>query len=146
MARDSILDLAGKPLDGDFDGGVGGNFILQFSLALAVSRGGEFRVNTVPASIGRDSAVAMNPDGDFVVVWDTYHGTANAQLYAQRYNASGAAQGGEFRVNTYTLSRHRIQRIAMDRAGNFVIAWSSFGQDGDGEGVYARRFNAAALR
>jgi hypothetical protein len=30
----------------------------------------------------------------------------------------------------------------MDDAGNFVAAWQSDGQDGDGNGIYARRFEA----
>ncbi len=31
----------------------------------------------------------------------------------------------------------------MDSKGDFAVAWSSFGQDGSGYGVYARRYNAA---
>ena len=31
----------------------------------------------------------------------------------------------------------------MDAAGDFVVVWQSFGQDGSGYGVYARRYNAA---
>ena len=30
----------------------------------------------------------------------------------------------------------------MDAAGRFVVAWVSDGQDGDGDGIFARRFAA----
>ena len=32
--------------------------------------------------------------------------------------------------------------VAMDPDGNFVIAWSSFNQDGSGWGVYAQRYDS----
>jgi hypothetical protein len=33
----------------------------------------------------------------------------------------------------------------MDAAGNFVVTWSSYGQDGSGSGIYAQRYNAAGV-
>ena len=32
--------------------------------------------------------------------------------------------------------------MAMDADGDFVVAWASDGQDGDGRGIYAPRYNA----
>ena len=29
--------------------------------------------------------------------------------------------------------------MAMNASGNYVIVWISFGQDGDGNGIYAQR-------
>ncbi len=37
------------------------------------------------------------------------------------------------------------QAVAADAQGNYVVVWSSQNQDGDGWGVYARRFNAAGI-
>jgi hypothetical protein len=58
--------------------------------------------------------------------------------------------GSEFRVNTYTPNQQRTffespQSIAMDADGDFVVTWSSYGQDGSGYGVYAQRYNAAGV-
>ncbi len=114
--------------------------------------GGEFRVNTFTTGIQSRPTVAMDSDGDFVVAWQS--GTANPQtfggqdgsgsgIYAQRYNSSGAAQGGEFRVNATTANDQDAPSVAMDYNGNFVVAWNSFGQDGSEYGVYAQRYNAA---
>ena len=90
-------------------------------------------------------AVAMDAAGDFVVAWnsDASQDGSNYGVYAQRYNAAGVAQGGEFQVNTYTTSSQACPAVAMDAAGDFVVAWQSYGQDGSGYGVYAQRYNAA---
>ena len=57
-------------------------------------------------------------------------------VYAQRYNASGAAVGSEFRVNTTTASNQSAPSVAVDADGDFVVAWQSSGQDGSSFGVY----------
>ncbi|MBP7074272.1 MAG: hypothetical protein KBA81_02690, partial [Rhabdochlamydiaceae bacterium] len=51
--------------------------------------GPEFRCNTNVTSSQRFPDVAGLQDGGFVVVWDGYQ-TGNADIYAQRYDASGA--------------------------------------------------------
>jgi hypothetical protein len=46
--------------------------------------------------------------------------------------------GPEFRANSYTTGPQFGPRVAVEREGEFVIAWSSDdGQDGDGGGVFA---------
>jgi PKD repeat protein len=50
--------------------------------------------------------------------------------------------GGEFVVNTFATNDQRQPAAAMDAVGNFVVAWQSSGQDGEGFGVYAQRFAA----
>ena len=78
------------------------------SRSAAAALGGEFQVNTYTTSQQSNPAVARDADGDFVVVWgsmgssgtDTDYGS----IHSQRYNSAGAAQGGEFQVNTYTTS------------------------------------------
>ncbi len=48
----------------------------------------------------------------------------------------------EFRINTTTLDYQREPSVAMDADGDYLIAWSSFVQDGSGWGVYAQRYAA----
>ncbi len=45
-----------------------------------------------------------------------------------------------FVVNTTTAGNQRQPDIATDPAGNFTVVWT--GLDGDGDGVFARRFSA----
>ncbi|MCA9094074.1 MAG: VCBS repeat-containing protein [Planctomycetaceae bacterium] len=106
-------------------------------------KGSEFKVNSFTTASQNDPSVAMDADGDFVIVW-TSEGQDGSYggIYGQRYNASGIAQGGEFQINTFTTSLQFNPSVAMDAAGNFAVSWDSDGQDGNGIGVYARLFNA----
>jgi len=111
--------------------------------AAGAAQGGEFRVNTTVSKDQVHGAVAMDDAGNFVVVWASKDQDGdNWGIYAQRYNAAGVAQGAEFLVNTYTAREQLGPSVAMDSDGNFIIAWSSNGQDGDGWGIYAKRFDA----
>lgn len=49
--------------------------------------------------------------------------------------------GAEFQVNTHTSNDQKNAAIAMDAAGNFIVVWSSYLQDGSSNGVFARRFD-----
>lgn len=107
------------------------------------AQGSNFQVNTTTISNQTSPAVAMDADGDFVVVWQSPDGD-NSDIYAQRYTAAGAPQGSEFRVNTTTTSTQYSATVAMDTAGDFVVTWEST-LDSDGWGVFARRYNAAGV-
>src|SRR5262249_52197547 len=105
----------------------------------------EFRVNTYTTSYQDHPSVATDQAGDFVVAWESYlqDGGLNG-VYAQRFNSLGAPQGGEFRVNAYTTGNQIQPSVAIDQAGNFIVAWSS-PQDGSSYGVYAMRYNSLGV-
>ncbi|GAB4335361.1 MAG: hypothetical protein Kow0037_15200 [Calditrichia bacterium] len=106
-------------------------------------QGGEFRVNTYTTDYQSSPSVAMNPSGNFVVVWQSKGQDGSEYgIYAQRYAADGSPLGGEFRVNTYTTDSQSSPSVAMDGSGNFVVVWNSNGQDGSGYGIYAQRYGA----
>ena len=105
--------------------------------------GSEFQVNTYTTGYQYNPAVAMDPVGNFVVVWASYGQDGDkGGIFAQRFDNTGAKVGGEFQVNTYTTSYQYFPAVAMDSSGNFVVVWASIGQDGDGAGVFARRYDS----
>ena len=53
--------------------------------------------------------------------------------------------GSEFHVNTYTTDDQYASSVAADAAGNFVVVWQSFGQDGSGLGVFGQRYDSTGL-
>ncbi|MBE9102857.1 cadherin domain-containing protein, partial [Vacuolonema iberomarrocanum] len=66
---------------------------------------------------------------------------------------SGIPQGGEISVNSTTTGTQTTnaevfgvdytpRAIASDAQGNFVVTWTSAGQDGDRNGVYARLYDS----
>ncbi|MFO1432156.1 MAG: hypothetical protein U1F76_18760 [Candidatus Competibacteraceae bacterium] len=108
--------------------------------------GPELQVNTETIGSQIASAVAMDTNGNFVVAWQSaWQDGSHYGIYAQRYSTAGVPQGPEFRVNTYTIDDQLDAAVAMDTAGDFVITWTSLEHDGDGEGVYAQRYNAAGV-
>ncbi|MGQ9575477.1 MAG: hypothetical protein ACUVUC_09175 [Thermoguttaceae bacterium] len=107
---------------------------------------GEFLVNTYTANVQQNSSVAMDGNGNFVVVWESEsQDGVSWGVFGQRFAADGTRIGSEFQVNTYTPSAQYDPQVAMDADGDFVVAWSSFVQDGSGYGVYARRYNRAGV-
>jgi len=111
--------------------------------------GGEFLVNTTTADNQRNPAIAMAADGDFVVAWDScpvdVDGLVVRELcdvLAQRFDANGALQGGEFLVNTTTGQAEFLPDVAMDAEGYFVVVWWGYGPGGS-YGIFGQRFGAA---
>lgn len=113
--------------------------------AAVIPGGGEFRVNTYTTN-NQDfyygvNAVAAAADGNFVVTWDSEgQDGSGSGVYAQRFSAAGVPQGEEFRVNTHITNSQHSASIAMNADGDFVITWTSSGQDGSGAGVYGQRY------
>jgi hypothetical protein len=116
--------------------------------AAGVRQGSEFRINTYTTSAQFEPAVSADGNGNFVVVWTSPqdgHPIFTA-VAGQRIDASGAFQGTEFQVNTYTTSTQSHPSVAADEKGNFVVAWDSFGQDVYSYGVFAQRFDSSGTR
>ncbi len=119
--------------------------------AAGVPQGDEFVVTStgVGVAFGPTAApsVAMDADGDFVIVWPSYQTDGSSLgVRARRYDAGGVPQGGEFRVNTYTTGAQWDSSVAMSDDGDFVVAWTSNVQDGSVYGVFAQRFDAGGTR
>jgi len=109
--------------------------------------GGEFQVNTTAAGNQLEAATAALAKGGFVVVWRSHHeGDGQGDVYAQRFDASGAKVGGEVRVNSYAVGAQGAPDVVALADGGFAVAWTSTGQDSTGGGIYAQRFDAAGAR
>ena len=105
--------------------------------------GGEERVNGTTAGDQYWSHSAALADGGWVVVWASNGQDGSSWgVYQQRFAANGARVGGEERVNLTTLNQQLCNSVTALADGGWVVAWESTGQDGSGEGVYARIYNA----
>jgi hypothetical protein len=128
------------------DGSSGGIFARRYNSA-GVAQGVEFQVNSYTTGAQGRPSISMAGDGRFVVVWDDYDGQDGSLdgSFGRRYDASGVAQGPQFRVNSYTTSSQQFPVVAMAADGRFLVTWASFGQDGDSKGAFARAFDAAGV-
>jgi hypothetical protein len=108
--------------------------------------GAEFQVNTYTTDFQQYPNVAESASGNFVVSWQSYTQDGSGYgVFAQRYNASGAPQGGEFQVNAYTTAfQDNRSSASLDDIGTLTVAWGGGGaQDGSGDGAIGRRFSVA---
>jgi hypothetical protein len=107
--------------------------------------GPEFQVNTYTPGIQGSASMASDDAGNFVVVWNSKEQDGSGYgIFGRLYDAAGEPLGGEFSINTHTTGYQRGPSVASDNAGNFVVVWSSLGQDGSAWGVFGQRFDAAA--
>jgi hypothetical protein len=87
--------------------------------------------------------VAVDVSGNFVVVWSSSGGDGSGSgVFGQLFTAGGSPVGSNFQVNTYTTLNQSSPAVAANLSGEFVVAWSSPGQDGGGYGVFGQRFGA----
>jgi len=89
--------------------------------------GTEFQANVTTAGDQSLPAVAMAPDGSFMVVWtqNTNPFGSRFDLFGRIYAADGSPRTGEIRLNqaTFTSNPPRA-RVAANAAGAFMVVWS----------------------
>ena len=105
--------------------------------------GGTYQpVNTFTSSHQYQPRIAALKDGGFVVVWSSHGQDEEGYgVFAQRYDASGATVGGEFRISDEPLSSQQSPDVAGLATGGFIVTWSSDGQDGDASGIFSKIYN-----
>jgi subtilisin family serine protease len=104
--------------------------------------GGVIPVNVTTASYQYVGSIAADGSGGFTVAWASYEQDGSGYgVYARQFPAVGDPSG-EIAVNTTTAINQFDPKIAADGSGGFTVAWTSSGQDGSGDGVYARRFDS----
>lgn len=112
--------------------------------------GSEFQVNTITSENQGGPAIAMNGDGDFVVIWYSSHDDASdLVVQGQLFDDLGAPVGNEFAVNTsaYIQQFNGFRGVGMNNDG-FVAAWTSYGStgsDNESHSVQGRRFGPPDL-
>jgi hypothetical protein len=100
--------------------------------------GSEFVVNT-GTDVCANPGVAPSSDGGFMVAWGQRNTQVRAlswDVFSRPFSASGG--GGTVRtVNTYQYGDQYGPRITS-LGTDYLVVWTSLGQDGDREGVYGQ--------
>jgi subtilisin family serine protease len=118
-----------------------GVFLQRFS-ATGARIGAEQRVNATTTGAQGDAAITVDSASRIAVFWSSQNQDGSGQgVYGRIFNASGNPLGGEFLVNSTTANDQATPSAAFGPAGDLFVAWQSNGQDGDGWGVYGRRFD-----
>ena len=139
--------------NGGQDGSGTGVFAQRYN-SDGTTAGTEFQVNTEFSSTQNDPQVTALTGGGFVISWTSNNsGSAgdgsSRGVFAQLYDASGVAVGGEFRVNEQTDGAQDTSSISATSDGGFVVVWDSdtSGGAGDGSnsGVFGRRYDSSGV-
>ncbi len=130
-----VIGWADKARDGSGWGVAAQRYDVQ-----GLPAGGAFVVNTTTAGDQTQAAVARDLSGNFVATWTGADGYGQPGVFAKVYDAAGAVLRDEFLVSESTVGHRDNPAVAMADDGDFVVTWSSYGQDGSGWGIYARRF------
>jgi hypothetical protein len=105
--------------------------------------GSEFAVSSFMTGTENYPQIATDAGGNFVVVWESNGQDGSGYgVFGRRFDPGGSALAATFRVNSYTSGAQRRPRLATDASGGFVVVWESYGQDGNGYGVFGRRFDS----
>ena len=103
--------------------------------------GGQVLVNSDSTGMQRDPIVAMNANGECVVVFQDESGNDGDGwgVFARLFDATGNPLGAQFVVSNSTVGDQVDPHISMDYLGNFIVSWVDAG--GVDSEVMARRFD-----
>ena len=103
-------------------------------------------INTFTTGEQTHSSIAGLAGGGYVVTWTSAaQDGSSGGIYAQIFDANGAAVGVELLINTTTALNQDFAEVAALTGGGYVIALNSEGQDGSFTGVYLQQFDAAGV-
>ena len=102
--------------------------------------GGVVAVPTTTAGDQTAARVAVSPAGQAAVVWVSQDQDGDASgVFLRLFAADGTPLSGELPVNQTTAGNQDQPDIAW-HAGGWIVTWTGDNQDGDSNGVAARRF------
>ena len=115
----------------------------------------------VPAAgievIRKDPAVAFLASGDFLLAWTEerddvstdifveHRAVIDRDVYLQKFNAAGAAQGSPVRLNATTAGYQSLPKILVRNGADAVVVWQSDGRrvGPAGDGIFSRLVSPA---
>ena len=104
----------------------------------------DFQINTHNTNNQSIPALAADANGNFVVVWSSYDQDGDSGgIFGRHFDADSNPISGEFQINSTTAGNQSCPVIAMNPAGNFIVAWHGPGpNDLD---IFAMRFDPDCL-
>ncbi|HEY7036337.1 MAG TPA: hypothetical protein VH482_33725 [Thermomicrobiales bacterium] len=106
--------------------------------------GNEFLASS---SAAQNPSIAVDGSGAFVVAYGANTPADYRGISGQRFDPDGNPNGAEFHINSYTTDIQDNPSVAMNPDGNFLVIWSSDGQEGPlTQLVYGQRFDRSGAR
>jgi len=102
--------------------------VILLFLASSIFGQTAFLVNSQIDTTQRDSHIAMDSVGNYIIAWDSENQvSANSQsdIYFQLFDSNNNKVGSETLVNTVTDNEQERPALSINGNGNFVIVWAS---------------------
>ena len=113
---------------------------------LLAGRGGPVRLTSDRGrSNETNPRVALLAGGGAVVVWESGSRT-DRDVMIRFIDASGQPAGDVAVVNGFKRGNQTQPDVTVNSSGEVLVVWQSYGQDGDGLGIYAQRYTSQGLR
>jgi hypothetical protein len=94
--------------------------------------GDDFQINTFIAGSKSETDVALGPDGQVLVVWtDAENSAERWEIRGRLFSQSLAAQGNDFRINTFTADAQVTPAVAGYGPAGLFVVWNSTGSVGN---------------
>ncbi|MGK0480676.1 MAG: hypothetical protein ACJAQ3_000641 [Planctomycetota bacterium] len=102
----------------------------------------DFRLNSFTKSSQDNVSLGAASDGSLVVAWHSRRQEEGTYgIRARRMDEDGEFLSEEVTVNETSKGMQIEPSVSLDPSGAAWFTWVSRGQDGSGDGVYARRFS-----
>lgn len=110
-------------------------------------QGDEFLVNEYIMNYQGNPAVDMDPQGRFVIAWQSWEQDGDGYgVYAKIFNSSGEPVSSEIPVNTTVSGNQDQPAVAAAEDGSFIIIWRSSPAEGEQSGIFGQRFDRSGNR
>lgn len=128
----------GHNQDSGFNRGIGGRVLRATGQFLT----NDLQVNQTTVGDQWNPSIAWSDAQSYMIAWSGNGPGDTVGIFARQFNPSGGALTDDIIVNTQTAGSQYVPRVAGSPDGSFAVAWSS--ADGDGTGIFVRRFDGAS--
>ena len=110
----------------------------QLYSAGGLPTGAQLQISQSPGEYMAQPTVATLSDGTFVVAYGVDGAGRERDLRVRRFDRFGQPIGPAQPANSVTVADQSSPALAAQPDGSMVLAWMSYGQDGDSYGIFAR--------
>jgi uncharacterized protein (TIGR02145 family) len=104
---------------------------------------GPIVINSDPQDSQKNPDIAMDVNGNFVVVWMDDNGINDRDIEYRRFDAGGNPLSSDALVNgPITSDEHVSPSVAMTPSGEFIVTWQYDSNENNIWGIWARRFSS----
>lgn len=102
--------------------------------------GEDFQVNSYTTGPQWFPLVAVDGEGEFIVVWEGDGAAGSGDIQGRRFASDGSPRGGELQISASTASLQGSPDVAMDERGNFMVVWDRLYPTVSEGAVFGRQF------